>query len=90
MIVEWLAGMFYEIQVWFVDLQPAWEPPAFFLDLDSNVSSFFDNFDGLGVWADWAYLALLVGLVLATWVVVLLIKVARAVASYLLPGWGSA
>lgn len=89
MIVEWLLGVLAGINDWFVSLFPPFEFPPFLLTLDQQVNNFFDNFDGLGVWADWAYLSIIIGLSITTWILALTIKLVRAAASYFVPGWGA-
>lgn len=89
MIVEWFLDLVNTVGAWLISLFPVWTPPEFFVQLDTKVNAFFAGFEGLGVWADWAYLGIVVGSVLAVWLLGLTIKLFRAAASYVFPGWGS-
>ncbi len=89
MIVEWLVGLGANISAWFASLFPDWTPPDFLVHLDTQVNGVLANLTGVGVWADWSYILVVVVGVLTVWVTAAIVKLARAVASYI-PFFGGA
>lgn len=90
MITEFLIGVGVAIANWIATLFPQdWEPPTFITELDTTVNSVIANVDGMAVWADWAYILAVVGVVVLVWGIGLSIKLARAVAAHI-PFFGGA
>lgn len=83
MIVEWLVGLAASMGGWVGSLFPDWTPPAWLSQVSSQVNGLIANLNGVGAWADWAYILVVVSTVLSVWVVALLVKTARALVSYL-------
>jgi len=77
-IVEWLAGVF-----------GVWDPPRILIDMSDGVADLLPQFASLGVWVDWAVIGACVAASVATWGIVLLIKLIRAVAAHI-PAFGGA
>ena len=89
MIVEWLLALGADMSAWFAGLQADWTPPVFLTEFATNLNSLLADLNGVGVWADWAYILAIVGIVLATWGITFAIKIVRAIASYI-PFFGGA
>ncbi|BDZ38074.1 hypothetical protein [Microbacterium suwonense] len=69
--VGWLAGLFGE-----------WTPPDALTDMASSANDLVVEFASLGVWVDWGVLSGCVAAALASWAVVLVVKVVRALAAH--------
>lgn len=76
--VDWLAGLF-----------GTWDPPAQLVDMAGSVAGLVGQFASLGIWVDWGVLAACVAASVATWAIVVGIKVVRAVAAHI-PAFGGA
>jgi hypothetical protein len=88
-IVEWLIFVGASISEWFASLFPVWDPPEFLVTFDDQLNGIMANLSGVGVWADWVYILIVVGVVIVVWGFSLLIKLARAVAAHI-PFFGGA
>lgn len=75
MITEWLMGVGGTIATWFITLFPQGEVADFVLTMDDKVNSILAGLSGVGVWADWAYIIGVVGVVLAVWVIGIAVRV---------------
>lgn len=74
---------------WVASLLPTDDAPAWLNAADDTVNVVFGNLNGVGVWVDWVYILIVVGVVLSVWSIGLLIKLARAVAAHI-PLFGGA
>jgi hypothetical protein len=88
-ISEWFVTLFQGLIAWVGDLFPSWDPPAAMLGLASTMQGLMDAFVGLGVWVDWGVLSTCVGIQVSTWLIVLGIKLIRAVVAHI-PEFGGA
>lgn len=80
MIVEWFLTLVEGIVDWIVPMM-SWggaEPEAVWDDLRGLAS----QFASMGVWVDWAAITIAVPLACGVWLACLVVKIARAVASY--------
>lgn len=89
MIIEWLLGIGATVSNWFASLFPVWEPPEFLATFDDIVNDVLQNVGGIGVWADWVFILVVVGAVVSVWLIALGIKVIRAIAAHI-PFFGGA
>ena len=87
MIVEWFLSVAADFVEWLVGLLPAWEVPAWFLDVGTTISNVTDKLDGLGVWVQWDVLNGCLQAVLGAWVLFAGIKLVRAALGHA-PGVG--
>jgi len=83
MISEWFLNLSSTVWVWFAELFPTWQVPAFLSGIDETVNSFMSNAAGIGAWIDWTFWLVCVGVVISVWVVGLTVKIALRVAAYL-------
>lgn len=74
--VGWLAGLFGN-----------WQPPQMLLDMADTVGFIVGMFADLGVWVDWVVLGACVAAAVASWALVLGIKMVRALAAHI-PAFG--
>lgn len=70
--VSWLGSLFGE-----------WEPPPELVDMATGANDLVMQFASLGVWVDWGVIAGCVAASVATWAIVLGIKVLRALAAHI-------
>lgn len=83
MITEALLGLWQVVVGWFWSLWPDWTPPEFLTQVGTQINGVLANLDGVGAWVHWVYVLGIITVVLGVWVIGLLIKTARAVATYL-------
>lgn len=74
---------------WVASWFPTDDAPSWLAGADDTVNGVLDNLNGVGVWADWVYILVVVGSVVGIWVIGLLVKLARAVAAHI-PQFGGA
>lgn len=67
MIVEWFLGLAAQVVDWFSSLLPAGDAPAFIGDVTAFFTSLVNGAAGLGGWVPWAYLGVLLGVILLLW-----------------------
>jgi hypothetical protein len=77
------------VWTWLGSLFPHVDLPSWFVDFGATVNGFFTQFAGLGAWAPWPLLGACAALSLLVWVVCIVVKGLRAVASYI-PFFGGA
>lgn len=69
--VSWLASLFGE-----------WTPPAELADMSTQASYLVTQFASLGIWVNWPVMGACAAAAVATWGIVLGIKVVRALAAH--------
>lgn len=87
MISEWFLNLAAGFVGWLAGLFGVWEPPQVLLDMADTVSLVVSMFADFGVWVDWVVLGACVLASVATWGIVLVIKVIRAIAAHV-PAFG--
>jgi len=88
-ITEWFLGIASSVWTWFGGLFPEWTPPEFLTTADDQINAILADLDGVAVWADWQYITVVVGVVIGTWALSFLVKIALRVAAYI-PFFGGA
>lgn len=83
MIVEWLITVAAGFVSWIGTLFPDDGVPGWLTNLDTNVNDWFAQWDGVGVWADWGFLASVVAIVLGWWLTGFLIKLVRTLLGHI-------
>lgn len=87
MIIEWLVTVAASISAWFASLFPTWAPGT--LDFTDAMITLAGAVAGMGVWMPLGVLAVCVGVVCVAWVVMVGIKLVRAIVAHI-PGIGGA
>lgn len=75
--------------VWLAGLFPAVDIPAWFVGLDDQYNALMAPISGVGAWVDFNIMITCVTFALGVWLVCFIIKLLRAVASYI-PFFGGA
>lgn len=83
MITQLLLDLGSSVAHWLASLFPPWQVPSQVTSLPTMLSGLLASLSGLGGWIDWPVVSAAVSVSVATWVVCLIIKVFRAVLSYL-------
>lgn len=83
MITEALVGVGTWFGGWIVGLFPEWNPPAWLYEVPAMFSTAFGMVSGLGVWFDWQALGVVVGSVVAAYVIGFLVRLTRAVIAHI-------
>lgn len=89
MITQWLIDMTLQVLSWVGSLFPAWDPPTQLTSMTQGVNDVLSGMAGFGTWVDFPTLTVCVLVQIATWVVVVLIALVRAVAAHI-PLFGGA
>lgn len=89
MITEWFMNLSAGFVAWLVATFPAWDVPAWFLTVDDGVNSVVVMAGSMGAWVDIVLALSIVSVVISTWVVSIVIKLALRAGSHL-PGIGGA
>ena len=71
------------MNIWLAGLFPEWEIPEFFAEFDATINSLMGSLHGVAVWADWAYILVVVSSVVFVWGFAFIVKLARAVAAHI-------
>lgn len=67
MIVEWLYDIWNSVVTFFVGLLPSGNMPDWMTDLTKTITDVFTAINGLGAWAPWAYIGVVVTAVFASY-----------------------
>lgn len=89
MISEWFLTLASTVIAWLVGLLDGITIPDWLLTLDDSWNAVVAPLDGVAVWVPWALVIPITLLCVATYFVCLVIKYARAIASYI-PFFGGA
>lgn len=90
MIAEFWINLGTSISIWFASLWPEFTPPAWVSGFPDRVNSLLASLSGVGVWAEWGYIAGVVGFVIVVYISGFVIRFARWVWSLIpLVGGGS-
>lgn len=83
MITEWLFSLGMVLSDWFAGLFPDWDPPVFLATFDTQINDLLSKLSGVGVWADWTYILVVVSAVLAAWALGFVIKIVLRIAAFI-------
>lgn len=83
MITQFFLDLGASIVNWLASLFPPWQVPSQVTGLPGMLSQLLAGMGGLGGWIDWGVVSAAVGVAVSTWIVCLVIKTLRAIASYL-------
>lgn len=89
MITEWFLNLSATFMGWFGGLFDGFELPDWLVNLDDFWNKVADPIDGLAVWVPWTLVIGALVVCVSTYFVCLVIKYARAIASYI-PFFGGA
>lgn len=89
MISEFFVTLFGSVVGWIADLLGPWNPPPELLDASKSVNGLIHSFAGMGAWVNWTVLGACVAAAVGTWLVVVGIKLVRAVLAHI-PAFGGA
>lgn len=82
MITDFLLGIVPAVVGWLAGIFPAWDPPSWMADTPVMLNRLLQDYTGLGVWVDWTALGVCISAVVGVYVVGSVIRLARAVVSY--------
>lgn len=74
MITEYFFGLGTTIVAFLAGLLPDGDLPAFFTDFSGQLAGMFKAINGLGAWAPFAYMGIVLGIVWSTYGVCFLVK----------------
>ncbi|WP_137878070.1 hypothetical protein [Microbacterium sp. 4NA327F11] len=89
MITEWFGSLVVQFLDWLATVFGPWTPPTELTDAVSAVNGLIASFSSVGVWVDWTVLGSCVVASIGVWVVVVGIKIVRAVVAHI-PAFGGA
>lgn len=89
MISEWFLQLAVGFATWLAGVFGPWTPPAELVDMADGAQQLVTAFASLGVWVPWGVIAACVAASVATWAIVVGIKLVRALAAHI-PGFGGA
>lgn len=87
MITEFIVTVGANVAAFFASLFGVWEAPDWFMNVGPQVQSLIEGADGLGVWADFAFMGRVTTAVLGVWVFCLGIKLLLKAGTHI-PGLG--
>lgn len=83
MIVEWLIGVGGTIGSWIAGLFPPLDLPPELVNVDDTITALIQDYgEGMGAFADWGYVALVLAIPLVVWVAGLTIKGIRVLVGH--------
>jgi len=88
-IVEWFMAVASGFVDFVTGIFPPWEPPGWFLTFDDTINTAADRLEPLGAWFDFTVANVVLGALVATWIICLVVKLILRGISHV-PGAGGA
>lgn len=83
MITAWLLNLGGTVVSWFVGLFPAWDEPSWLSGFPGVWNGLVGGASGLGAWIPWVIAFSVFGVVLSTYGVMFLVKIAMKLAAFI-------